>query len=133
MHKSSNDEGEIAFAPWPHKVHMYVRMYVCLYPVSGWKVGLFRTGTGESPRTESLQLQNPTLIVHAYRSTYVRTYYTIAHPILLCTIGVTTHPHAHPHCRQTTDKGPIYHITALSTAMGADRRPYGRQYNLHTQ
>ena len=71
---------------------MYVRTYVCLYPVSGWKVGLFSTGTGESPRTESLQVLNPTLIVHTYTPTYVHTYYTIAHPILLCTLGVTTHP-----------------------------------------
>ena len=75
MHKSSNDEGEIAFAPWPHHVRMYIRMYVCLYPVSaGWKVGLFSTGTGESPRTESLQLLNPTLIVHTYVHTYIRTH-----------------------------------------------------------
>ena len=87
---------------------MYVRTYVCLYPVSaGWKVGLFSTGTGESPTTESLQLLNPTLIVHTYIHTYIRTHvlhYSTPHTTMHN--RVTTHPHTRPHCRQTTDKGP---------------------------
>ena len=104
MHKSSNDEERL---PLHHGPIMYVRTYVCLYPVSaGWKVGLFSTGTGESPKTESLQVLNPTLIVHAYIHTYIRTYilhYSTPHTTVH---NRRYHLPTHPHCRQTTDKGP---------------------------